>query len=151
MSLKQDHTEDLAEINLRMQISPHVKISIPSELGYEIVPVAAAESLAQKMGFSIERCEVIKTVTFNAVIDAIERSNADFQVDIIFYLLTEALVFKVIDRGPPIPDLPQIEIDYKKALAERINVFNVWTLADKVAISTELERNEVQLVFYLEQ
>ena len=52
-----------------------VELKIPSELGYEKVAMAAAGSVAKKMGFTADRVDDLKTAVSEACINAIEHGH----------------------------------------------------------------------------
>ncbi|MBN1888966.1 MAG: ATP-binding protein [Thermoflexales bacterium] len=49
---------------------------LPSVLGYEKVVMASAEAIAQRLGFSPDRIDDIKTAVAEACVNAIEHGNA---------------------------------------------------------------------------
>ena len=91
-----------------------VRVSLPSELGFEKVAMSTAESVAELMGFSPDRIEDLKTAVAEACINAIEHGNelnSSLSVGIILSAKENHLEVKVIDQGkgvkaaPPSPDI----------------------------------------------
>ena len=86
-----------------------VKIQIPSELGYEKISLAAVTLLADKMGFTSDQVENLKTSTTEAVTNAIEHGNlekAGTEVVVKFIIEPEQLTIIVLDEGlSPIPHI----------------------------------------------
>jgi len=128
-----------------------VEISIPSELGYEKTVMAAVTDLAQKMCFSTERIDDLKTALSEAVINAIEHGNqlkVELGVQTIACLETEGLILKVVDQARcPLPPLPAFR-------AERVDnrgwgLLLIQNLMDEVKATTTPNRNELQMVMYL--
>ncbi|MDX1995520.1 MAG: ATP-binding protein [bacterium] len=86
-----------------------VELKIPCETGYEKIAMKMAGELAQKMGFSEERIEDLKTAVAEACINAMEHGN---QFDIstkIYVAMTihdDRLAIDVADegRGGPPPN-----------------------------------------------
>jgi serine/threonine-protein kinase RsbW len=62
-----------------------IEIYIPSELGYEKIPMAAATTVAQRMGFSEDRIADLKTAISEAVTNAIEHGNeSNMEIRVLF-------------------------------------------------------------------
>ena len=88
-----------------------IEIYLPSDLGYEKVAIATAESVAQKMGFSLDRVEDLKTAVGEAVTNAIEHGNqlnVEVKVLVMLTIQEKSLALNVFDQGrTPIPSLSQ--------------------------------------------
>ena len=91
-----------------------MRVSLPSELGFEKVAMSTAESVAALMGFSQDRIEDLKTAVAEACINAIEHGNelnSSLSVGVILSAKEDHLEVKVIDEGkglkvrPPSPDI----------------------------------------------
>lgn len=129
------------------------KIDIPSELGYEKIPISAVAVVAKKMGFASQRVEKLKTAIGEAVTNAIEhgnQSNVEARVLIVLTVRTKSLAMDVIDQGQqPIPDIP--------AEREERKDFRGWGLewikkfTDEVTVRATPGRNEIRMIAYLEQ
>ncbi len=135
-----------------------VEIYIPSELGYEKIPMAAAATIAQRMGFSQDRIEDLKTAVSEAVTNAIEHGN---QLDVKIRVLVEltiqedSLTLNVVDQGKqPIPGLDDIEdeeIGNRPGYPRGLGMFLIKKLMDEVVVSVKPGRNEVRMVIHLEK
>lgn len=88
-----------------------VEIYIPSELGYEKIPMAAAATVAQRMGFSKDRIDDLKTAVSEAVTNAIEhgnQSNVEIKVLVELTIQDNALTLNIVDQGrQPIPAISE--------------------------------------------
>jgi serine/threonine-protein kinase RsbW len=130
-----------------------VEIYIPSELGYEKIAIAAAATVAQRMGFSPDRIEGLKTAVGEAVTNAIEHGNqSTVEVKVLVELTVQekALALNVVDQGKqPIPDLPA-ERDESRS-PRGWGLFLIRNFMDEVNIVAKPGRNEVRMVIYLEQ
>ena len=127
-----------------------VEISIPSELGYEKTVMAAVTDLAQKMGFSAERIDDLKTALSEAVINAIEHGNQlriELGVQTIVCLETEGLILKVVDQAQhPLPSLPGFRLE--RTDNRGWGLLLIQNLMDEVKAITTPDRNELQMIMY---
>jgi anti-sigma regulatory factor (Ser/Thr protein kinase) len=55
----------------------NIEISLPSQLGYERVAMASAESYAKMLGLTPERIEDLKTIVAEAAINAMQHGNKE--------------------------------------------------------------------------
>ena len=129
-----------------------VEIHIPSELGYEKIPMVAVVVATQRMGFKQERIDNLKMAVGEAVTNAIEHGNqcqSDLNVQIILKIQANTLTVNVIDHAKqPIPEVPEKREerpDYRGWGLTLIKEF-----MDEVTTTAELERNEIKMVAYLE-
>ncbi len=79
-----------------------MELSLPSELGYEVVARDAVAAFARRQGFPPERIEELKTALCEACINAIEHGNMlvpDLRVDIFCSFDANVLLIDVIDEG----------------------------------------------------
>jgi serine/threonine-protein kinase RsbW len=79
-----------------------MELSIPSELGYEVVARDAVAAFALRMGFSHERVEDLKTALSEACINAIEHGNLltpSLRVNVACTCNGDRLVVEVHDQG----------------------------------------------------
>lgn len=82
--------------------SVYMEISLPSELGYEVIARDAIASFAQYLGFSYDRIDDMKTALSEACINAIEHGNlleASLRVDITCSYEHGQLLVEVHDHG----------------------------------------------------
>lgn len=136
--------------NLKKKV---IKIYIPSELGYEKIPISAAAIVARKMGFAKERIENLKMAVGEAVTNAIEHGNqldADAKVRIVLTLHDRSLTVAVIDQGQqPIPGIPT---ERKARIDNRgWGMLLIKDLIDEVVIEAAPGRNVVKMVVHLGQ
>ena len=92
------------------QLKGAVEIHIPSELGYEKIPIFAVGVIARKMGFSPDRVDNLKMAIGEAVTNAIEHGNqlnAEANVFVGLTVQSSSLTLDVVDQGQqPIPEIP---------------------------------------------
>lgn len=82
--------------------SPSMELSIPSELGYEVIVRDAVATFALRLGFPPERVEDLKTALSEACINAIEHGNLltpGLRVHVACVYDHERLIVKVYDQG----------------------------------------------------
>lgn len=134
-----------------------MEIYIPSELGYEKIPMSAAATMAQRMGFSQDRIEDLKTAISEAVTNAIEHGNQmNVEVKVLVELTVQdnTLTLNIIDEGKqPIPGIPELstEISKRGDHTGGMGFFLIQNLVDEVAVSAKPGRNEVRMVIHLEK
>jgi serine/threonine-protein kinase RsbW len=131
-----------------------VEIYIPSELGYEKIPMAAAATVAQRMGFSPDRIEDLKTAVSEAVTNAIEhgnQSNVEIKVLVELTIQDNALTLNVVDQGrQPIPAISEERPD-RPGHEGGWGMFLIKQLMDEVAVVARPGRNEMRMVIHLEK
>ena len=134
-----------------------VEVYIPSELGYEKIPMAAAATVAHRMGFSQDRIDDLKTAVSEAVTNAIEhgnQSNVDIKVMVELTIQDKSLTLNVVDQGKqPIPAIADggAEFERQPGYPRGWGMFLIKRLVDEMVISTKPGRNEVRMVIHLEQ
>jgi serine/threonine-protein kinase RsbW len=134
-----------------------VEIYIPSELGYEKIAMAAAATVAQRMGFSQDRIEDLKTAVSEAVTNAIEHGNQlNVEVKVLIELTIQenSLTLNVVDAGKqPIPDILEFEPDFENrpGFPRGLGMFLIKRLVDEWQVVAKPGRNEVRMVIYLEK
>lgn len=123
------------------------KFHIPSELGYEKVVMNAVAVIAQKMGFSKEKVEDLKTAVSEACANAIEHGNSlDVQAEVLVICTFDksSIHIDVIDQGhKPLPkELPDrsARTDFRG-----MGLFLIQMLMDKMELISYPGRNEVKL------
>ena len=129
-----------------------VEIYIPSELGYEKIPMSAAAAVAQRMGFSLDRVDDLKTAVAEAVTNAIEHGNqhdVEIKVLIVLTIQEKSLALNVVDQGhQPIPLIP---LEREPKLNNRgWGMFLIQSLMDEVEVVAQPGRNEIKMVIHLE-
>lgn len=79
-----------------------MELSLPSELGYEVIARDAVAAFARRLGLPAERIEDLKTALSEVCINAIEHGNSlrpGLRVQIYCHLEDERLVVEVMDQG----------------------------------------------------
>jgi serine/threonine-protein kinase RsbW len=115
--------------------------------------MATAASVAQKMGFSLDRIEDLKTAVGEAVTNAIEHGNqlnVDVKVLITLTIQEKSLALNVVDQGcSPIPALSQ----EREAREDNRGwgMFLIQNLMDEVEVVAQPGRNEMRMVIHLAQ
>lgn len=133
-----------------------VEIYIPSELGYEKIPMAAAATVAQRMGFSQDRIEDLKTAISEAVTNAIEHGNqANRSVKVLVELTVQdnSLTLNVVDQGKkPIQEIADVgeAFESRPGYPRGMGMFLIRRLVDEMVVSAKPGRNEIRMVIHLE-
>ncbi len=129
-----------------------VEIHIPSELGYEKIPMVAVAVATQRMGFKQERIDNLKMAVGEAVTNAIEHGNqsqSDLNVQVILKIQANALTVNVIDHAKqPIPEVPEKREDRPDYRGWGLTLIKEFM--DEVTTIAEPERNEIKMVAYLD-
>jgi serine/threonine-protein kinase RsbW len=127
-----------------------IKISLPSELGYEKVATSAIATLARQRGFSQERIDDLKTALSEAVTNSIEhgnRLNGQLEVEVIALIEERALTLKIIDQGQqPLPSLNLVR--QERADCRGWGLFLIKNLVDEAKTMVCPGHNELQLKIY---
>lgn len=128
-----------------------IELNLSNELGNEKIAIAVIASLAQKMGFSAERVDDLKTAVGEAVINAIEHGNQlnyTLEVLIIIEQMADSLMVKVIDQAEKsMPAQPYIR---RERLDNRgWGMFLIQSLMDDVTTTILPERNELCMMMHL--
>jgi Anti-sigma regulatory factor (Ser/Thr protein kinase) len=79
-----------------------LELSLPSELGYEVIARDAVAAFARRLGIPAERVEDLKTVLCEVCINAMEHGNSldpRLRVEIFCRVEHERLVVEVLDQG----------------------------------------------------
>jgi serine/threonine-protein kinase RsbW len=79
-----------------------MELSLPSELGYEVIARDAVAAFARRLGLASDRIEDLKTVLSEACINAIEHGNSlrpELRVQISCRFEDERLIIEVVDQG----------------------------------------------------
>lgn len=89
-------------MNTSIHTQTSMELSLPSELGYEVIARDAVAAFARRLGLPPERIEDLKTVLSEACINAIEHGNSlrpDLRVQIYCRLEDDRLIVEVLDQG----------------------------------------------------
>lgn len=128
-----------------------VEIHIPSELGYEKIPMAAVAVSTRKMGFAQEQIDNLKLAIAEAVTNAIEHGNqgkSELDVHIILTIQKKTLTLYVIDHAQkPIPQMPTERKSRPDNRGWGMSLIKKFM--DEVTITATPERNEIKMVAYL--
>ncbi len=79
-----------------------LELTLPNELGYELVARDAVAAFARRLGMSLDQIDDLKTALCEACINAIEHGNSlkpDLRVEISCRVEDERLVIEVCDEG----------------------------------------------------
>ncbi|MEI6775890.1 MAG: ATP-binding protein [Chloroflexales bacterium] len=79
-----------------------MELTLPNELGYELVARDAVAAFARRLGMSLDQIDDLKTALCEACINAIEHGNSlkpDLRVEISCRVEDERLVIEVCDEG----------------------------------------------------
>ena len=119
----------------------NIEISLPSQLGYERVAMASAESYAKMLGLAPERIEDLKTIVAEAAINAMQHGNKerpDARVKVSMMVKENAIQVTVTDQGKgfgaflPDPDIERIVNEQDPPVG--FGTFLIRQLADQVEI-----------------
>lgn len=99
-----------------------VEINLPSEFGYERVAMECSASFAQKVGFTPEKIEDLKTAVSEACVNAMEHGNKgrpDTRVMVNMNFRDHAFSVTITDQGNGIPAPESMEApDIDKKMAD---------------------------------
>ncbi len=119
----------------------NIEISLPSQVGYERVAMASAESYAKMLGLTPERIEDLKTIVAEAAINAMQHGNKerpDARVTVSMTFKDNAIQVTVMDQGEgfkgflPDPDIERIVNEQDPPVG--FGTFLIRQLADQVEI-----------------
>ena len=119
----------------------NIEISLPSQVGYERIAMASAESYAKMLGLDPERIEDLKTIVAEAAINAMQHGNKerpDARVTVSMMLKDNTIQVTVMDQGEgfneflPDPNIERIVNEEDPAVG--FGTFLIRQLADKVEI-----------------
>ena len=133
-----------------------VELKLPNILGSEKVAIEKAVTIAEKMGFSMDKIEDLKTAIAEACINAIEHGNKfdeNTQVGITFATDDTSLQVVVHDEGDGIDPkkIPKDRID-KDGLPRRrgYGVFLISNLVNEFSIEKKPGKgNNVKMLIHL--
>jgi serine/threonine-protein kinase RsbW len=133
-----------------------VELKLPNILGSEKVAIEKAATIAEKMGFSMDKIEDLKTALAEACINAIEHGNKfdkNTQVGITFASDDTSLQVVVHDEGDGIDPkkIPKDRVD-KDGLPRRrgYGVFLISNLVNEFSIEKKPGKgNNVKMLIHL--
>ena len=119
----------------------NIEINLPSQLGYERVAMASAESYAKILGLAAERIEDLKTIVAEAAINAMQHGNKerpDARVTVSMMFKDNTIQVTVMDQGEgfkgflPDPNIERIVNEQDPPVG--FGTFLIRQLADQVEI-----------------
>ena len=133
-----------------------VELQLPNILGSEKVAIEKAVSIAEKMGFSKDRIEDLKTAIAEACINAIEHGNKfdeNTKVGVTFATDDTSLQVVVHDEGDGVDPqkIPKNRVD-KDGLPRRrgYGVFLISNLVNEFTIEKKPDKgNDVKMLIHL--
>lgn len=132
------------------------ELRLPTRLGFEKVAMNTAASVAELMGFSVDRVDDLKTAVAEACINAIEHGNQlneKLGVVITLSMGEESLEVKIQDEGPgPREGLQVPDMDRKMAGEETprgMGMFLIQALVDEVEYVSAKAGSYARLVIHL--
>jgi len=141
-----------------MTADKNIELHIPSVMGYEKVAMECAASVAQKMGFTEDRIEDLKTAVAEACLNAIEHGNkmdTNTKVGITLTVEESRLQVSVKDQGKGIDQVPSPSIENKiqgKDQPRGWGIFLIKRLVNEVTFEPSPEGGNVtKMVIYLEK
>ncbi|MEM7033689.1 MAG: ATP-binding protein [Chloroflexota bacterium] len=124
-----------------------VKIHIPSELGYEKVPMGAVAVIARRMAFADDKIEDLKTAVSEACTNAIEHGNdhkLDASVTVVVKFDQAKIRVDVIDDGhQPLPN--EIPDRADRNDFRGMGLFLISALMDSLEMTSRPGQNVVRL------
>ena len=127
-----------------------IKLSVPSQFGYEKIAMDTAVKLAKSAGLSKERQEDLSTAVSEACINAMQHGNhlsAKTDVNVVFRVKKNVLEVEIRDKGRGLdshPERPILENKLKKdANAGGWGVFLMEKLVDRVEDSITKSRGHL--------
>jgi serine/threonine-protein kinase RsbW len=142
-------------------IQTSMELSLPSELGYEVIARDAVAAFARRLGISADRIEDLKTALSEACINAIEHGNQQDAAIKVVVLLTardDELIVHVADQGRKQLDQdcttssPTIEAAFEREDKGGWGIWLIRELMDEVEFTTAPSGgNQVRMVIHLEQ
>ena len=97
------------------------ELRLPTRLGFEKVAMNTAASVAEIMGFSVDRVEDLKTAVSEACINAIEHGNQlneQLGVVVTMSMGVESLEVKIRDHGPGVQEEMHVPNIDRKMMGE---------------------------------
>ena len=121
------------------------ELRLPTRLGFEKVAMSTAASVAEIMGFSVDRVEDLKTAVSEACINAIEHGNQLNEllgVVVTLSMGSASLEVKIRDHGPGVHNEMHVPDMDRKMLGEEdprgMGMFLIQALVDEVEYVSEI-------------
>ena len=134
------------------------ELRLPTRLGFEKVAMSTAASVAEMMGFSMDRIEDLKTAVAEACINAIEHGNKLNEllgVVVTLAMGPDSLEVKIADHGTGVHEEMHVpNMDRKMAGEDTprgMGMFLIQALVDEVEYVSEQNGSYARLVIYLNQ
>lgn len=94
-----------------MTTTMSMELTLPNELGYELIARDAIAAFARRLGMPLDRIDDVKTAFCEACVNAIEHGNSlkpDLRVEVSCRVDNDQLVIEVCDQGVR-PFMPRSE------------------------------------------
>jgi serine/threonine-protein kinase RsbW len=141
-----------------MHADKNIELHIPSVMGFEKVAMECAASVAQKMGFTEDRIQDLKTAVSEACLNAIEHGNkmdTSTKVGITLTVEESRLQVSVKDQGKGIDQVPTPSIENKIKGEDKPRgwgIFLIKRLVNEVTFGRSPEGGNVtKMIIYLEK
>jgi serine/threonine-protein kinase RsbW len=141
-----------------MHADKNIELHIPSVMGFEKVAMECAASVAQKMGFTEDRIQDLKTAVSEACLNAIEHGNkmdTSTKVGITLTVEESRLQVSVKDQGKGIDQIPTPSIENKIKGEDKPRgwgIFLIKRLVNEVTFGRSPEGGNVtKMIIYLEK
>jgi serine/threonine-protein kinase RsbW len=135
-----------------------IELHIPSVPGFEKVAMKCAAEVAQRMGFSEDKVEDLKTAVAEACINAMEHGNRmepGAKVGITLTLEASSLQVDIRDEGRGVGEVAKPDIDEKMEGKEKTRgwgIFLIKSLMDDVRFEAAPEGgNVVRMLIHLDR
>jgi len=135
-----------------------IELHIPSVMGNEKIAMECAASMAQKMGFTEDRIEDLKTAVAEACVNAMEHGNkmdTSTKVGITLTAEESRLQVTVKDEGKGVGEIDSPSIERKiegKDKTRGWGIFLIKSLMNEVKFEPSPEGgNVVKMIIYLEK
>jgi serine/threonine-protein kinase RsbW len=141
-----------------MHADKNIELHIPSVMGFEKVAMECAASVAQKMGFTEDRIQDLKTAVAEACLNAIEHGNkmdTSTKVGVTLTVEESRLQVSVKDQGKGIVEVPTPSIESKIKGEDKPRgwgIFLIKRLVNEVTFGRSPEGGNVtKMIIYLEK